>query len=90
MTRRPLTKDLFHVINIISIKNCPVTVENSRVAKKESGKDMGPLKEKTTRFTPNLIVLDCMSVHTKLRESHSNASVVSDQMYINASSVQKA
>ena len=54
------------------IKNCPVTTEDINIAEQCFGPDMGAIKEKTTRQTPNPVQDDNIEISPETREIHKN------------------
>ena len=64
------------------IWNCPVTIEDVRIAEKVFGKDIATLKGKSVRTKPTTTVTDVIDVPKALRREHRHVELCVDIMYI--------
>ena len=79
----PNTEDLRKAIKYNLIKDCPVTIEDIKVAETIYGKDIATLKGKTTRRTSKPVVNDYIEVPVGLKNLHRNVELCTDIMCVN-------
>ena len=72
------------------IANCPVTVDDIKLAEKIYGTDIATLKGKTVRKQPKPVVIDCVSVPKDILETHQEVTITADIMLINTVTDNKA
>ena len=65
------------------IKDCPVTLEDTNVAKSIWGKDIAALKGKTTRSKPDPVAKDFVKVPKELMKLHKHVFLTADIFFVN-------
>ena len=83
MVGHPSTRDLKHIVKCNMLTNCPVSVQDIERAEKIFGPSVPILKGKTTRKTPDAIVLDYVAVPRSIIEANKNLNLFGDIFYIN-------
>ena len=78
----PSIRDYIHVIQTNQIKNCPVTVEDVRIAQKIFGTDIYALKGKTTRRPQRALVNDYVEIPRELIEAQQGITLYVDVMWV--------
>jgi len=81
---RPSTPDYIKYVENGLIPNCPITKEDIIRAEDILGPNLGSLKGKTTRKTPERVTLDSLdNLPNELLVEHGNVTIAIDIMYIN-------
>ena len=75
--------DFENIVRLGLLPNCPVTVEDVRIANKIYGAEIAALKGKTTRGRPIPVQLDNVYVPPELIDLHKDVTLVIDVMFIN-------
>ena len=79
----PSMKDFKWVICSNQIMNCPVTVQDIKVAHKIWGTNIAALKGKTTHGKPNMVAGDLVKVPAKLLNLHREVTLTADIFFVN-------
>jgi hypothetical protein len=79
----PTVMNLKAVIQMNSITNCPVTIDDVNLVEKIFGKDIVSLKGKTTRKNPTPVVSDIVEIPPELMEAQQDVDLCFDTMFIN-------
>ena len=78
----PSLKDYKAIVQGNLIKNCLVTLDDIKVAKRIFGKDISSIKGKTTRCTPKPVVTDVIEVPKELIENNKEVVLCVDIIWI--------
>ena len=78
----PSLRDFKAVIRMNAISNCPITLEDIKIAEQIYGKDIASLKGKTTRTKPLPVIKDYIDIPKELIERHEEIVLAIDIMYI--------
>ena len=62
----PTVENFKYILKGNKIKNCPVTIEDVKIAEEIWGKDISYLKRKTTRSKPPLVKADLIEIPKEL------------------------
>ena len=93
--RAKTARKLYHIVGIATveifkallhmnaIQNCPVTVEDVKIAKRIFGPDMLSLKGKLMRRKPKPVRKDLVEIPAEITEKHHNIELCMDTMFIN-------
>ncbi len=76
-------KDLIHLVQTNTIKDCPVTVEDIKIAQAIYGQDIGIIKGKTTRSKPPPVVEDYVKIPKTLLRQQRKVDLCADILKIN-------
>ena len=79
----PSITDFKWILRTNQIKDCPVTVQDAEVALKIWGPNIAALKGKTTRRTPDPVVMDNVAIPTQIRELHHEVTLAVDIIFVN-------
>ncbi len=79
----PSLPDFKAILSTNQIANCPVTLQDVKIAEKIFGPDIGSLKGKTTRTKPPPVVKDYIEIPDELTRAHHEAELCIDTFYIN-------
>ena len=79
----PTIEDLRTVLRINTIKNCPVISEDLAIMKRVYGPDPAPIKGKTTRQKPSMVVHDVVAIPPELIKTQKLVKLCMDTMFIN-------
>ena len=79
----PSIENFKKLIQMNAIKNCPVTINDIKIAEQIFGKDISTIKGKTVRKTPKVIVNDTIEIPKELVMKHHNIEICMDVMFIN-------
>ena len=80
---RPSTGHFLKIVSNNLLPNCPVTYHDIMAAEDILGPDIGSLKGKTVRKTPDAVKVNKMHVPKSLSERYHEVIVTADIMYIN-------
>ena len=78
----PSAKDFRVLVRSNMIKNCPVTIEDIRIAEQVYGKDISVLKGKSVRTKPNPVVADVVKIPKAMKKELKHVELCVDVMYI--------
>ena len=79
----PSQRDFVEMIRSGSLKDCPVTVDDAKIAVKIYGQDIGALKGKTTRRpTPHVPSTSIIPIPKKLLSLHKNVTLCADIFFM--------
>ena len=79
----PTVKNFKGLIRMNIIKNCPVTVKDSKIAEKIFGPDISTLKGKSVSNKPKQVTRDIVDIPKELVMKHSSLDMCIDTMFIN-------
>ena len=65
------------------IKNNPITIEDIKIGETIYGPDVGNIKGKTTRATPNSVIEDNIEIPEELKEKQRYITLCIDKMFVN-------
>ena len=65
------------------VQNCPIRIEDIKIAQNIFGPDMATLKGKSTQRKPNPFLVDWIELPKEILEKHSKIELCIDVMYIN-------
>ena len=66
-----------------AIQNCPVTVEDVKIAEHIFGPDMSSLKGKSMRRKPKPVRKDLVEIPAEITEKHHDIELCMDTMFVN-------
>ena len=66
-----------------AIHNCPVTVEDVKIAERIFGPDMSSLKGKSMRRKPKPVRKDLVEIPNEITEKHRDIELCMDTMFVN-------
>ena len=78
----PSIKDHKLLVQNGLINNCPVTLEDIKIAEDVFGKNMNALKGKTVRKTPCQVETDCVKVPRNVMKVHKNVTLTADIFFV--------
>ena len=70
-------------IKMGGVQNCPIRIEDIKIAQNIFGPDMATLKGKSTRRKPKAVLEDWIELPKEILEKHSKIELCIDVMYIN-------
>ena len=79
----PTVKNFKYMLKSNGIKNCPVTIEDVKIAEDIWGKDISYLKGKTTRNRPPVVKSDLIEISKELKAKGYSVTLCIDTMYTN-------
>jgi hypothetical protein len=79
---RPSTCQFVSILNNNQLPNSPVTYHDVMAAENIFGPDLGSLKGKTVRQTPDAVSINRIAIPEGLIEHHQNVIVAADIMYL--------
>ena len=79
----PTVENFKVLLRMNAIQNCPVMVEDMKIAERIFGPDMSSLKGKLTRRKPKPVRKDLVEIPAKITEKHHNIELCMDTMFIN-------
>ena len=71
------------LLRMNAIHNCPVTVEDVKIAERIFGPDMPSLKGKSTRRKPKPVRKDLVEIPNEITEKHHDIDLCMDTMFRN-------
>ena len=71
------------LLRMNAIHNCPVTVEDVKIAERIFGPDMSSLKGKSTRRKPKPVRKDLVEIPIEITEKHHDIELCMDTMFVN-------
>ena len=80
---RPSSKQFLEIINNNLLINCPVTCHDVLAAENIFGPDLGSLKGKTVRQTPESVMINDVKVQENILERYRHVTIAADIMYVN-------
>ena len=80
---RPTIENFKHILKANTIRNCPVTVEDVKLAERLFGPDVGTLKGKSKRRKPMPVVVDNIEIPDEIREVHKDVTLCIDIFFVN-------
>jgi Reverse transcriptase (RNA-dependent DNA polymerase)/Zinc knuckle len=80
---RPNTRDFIRILNTNALPNSPVTYHDVIAAENIFGPDIGSLKGKTTRQTPDTVEINKIAMPLDIYEQYRNMVVAGDIMHVN-------
>lgn len=83
MTGRPSTKDLLYIVDNNLLRNCPITRKDVLAAEKIFGPDVGSLKGKTVRRSPDQARVEFQPLPAELMRQYSKVTLCADIMSVN-------
>ena len=82
----PTVTNFKYLIKANMIKNCPVTVEDIKIAEKIFGKDVSYIKGKMMRSKPKVVKRDLIQLPKELYQQHHDITLHMDTLWKNESS----
>ena len=79
----PSSQDYDWILRSNQVQECPVTVEDAKIANKIWGPDVPSLKGKTTRKTPPAVRSDIVEIPVEIRQLHRNVTMSIDIFFVN-------
>ena len=79
----PTVENFKYILKSNGIKNCPVTIDDVKIAEDIWGKDISYLKGKTTRSRPPVVKSDLIEIPKELKAKGYSVTLCIDTMYIN-------
>jgi hypothetical protein len=80
---RPSTRQFLNILNNNTLPNSPVTYHDVMAAENIFGPDVGSLKGKTVRQTPEAVRINKIAMPEGLFKRYQNVTIAADIMYIN-------
>ena len=80
---RPNTRDFIRILNTNALPNSPVTYHDVMTAENIFGPDIGSLKGKTVRQTPDTVEINKTAMPAGIYERYKNMVVAGDIMHVN-------
>ena len=79
----PTVENFKALLRMNTIHNCPVTVEDVKIAERIFGPDMSSLKGKSTRRKPKPVRKDLVEIPIEITEKHHDIELCMDTMFVN-------
>ena len=79
----PTVENFKALLCMNTIQNCPVMVEDMKIAERIFGPDMSSLKGKLTRRKPKPVRKDLVEIPAEITEKHHNIELCMDTMFVN-------
>ena len=79
----PSTKDFKNMVTNNLINNCPITIEDIKIAEDIYGPNIATLKGKTVRKNPVPVKEDYIEVPSSILNMHGNVTLSADIMFVN-------
>ena len=79
----PTVENFIALLHMNTIQNCPVMVEDVKIAERIFGPDMSSLKGKSTRRKPKPVRKDLVEIPAEITEKHHDIELCMDTMFIN-------
>jgi hypothetical protein len=79
----PSSQDYDWILRSNQVQECPVTVEDAKIANKIWGPDVPSLKGKTTRRTPPAVRSDIVEIPVEIQQLHRNVTMSIDIFFVN-------
>ena len=79
----PTVENFKALLHMNAIHNCPVTVEDVKIAERIFGPDMSSLKGKSTRRKPKPVRKDLVEIPNEITEKHHDIELCMDTMFVN-------
>ena len=79
----PSIKDFLWILQSNQIKDCPVNVDDARIAHKIWGPSVAALKGKTVRTQPEPVTTDTILIPKAIREMHKEVTLTIDIFFVN-------
>jgi len=78
----PSVRDYKTIIQMNSIRNCPVTIDDIKTCEKIYGPNISALKGKSVRTKPKVVVKDYIDITKELKIRNQEVELCADVMYI--------
>jgi hypothetical protein len=79
----PTVENYQHILKQNINRNCPVTIEDLKIAQKIFGPDIGALKGKSTTSKPQPVKSDLIEIPDELRSQSQDITLCIDIMFVN-------
>ena len=83
MCGAPTVENFKHLLQANMIQDCPVTVDDVKIAEKIFGPDIGALKGRTTRKTPPVVRMDNIEIPSEIARTGDPLVLHVDPMFVN-------